>query len=289
LLSSAFPTVHLCIHSRCILLDVSKPDFVSVHGTFHGKRCIPYFHYGNNTEKIKNEGIQVHGFKLLKQLKKKLRSKRRWLALGVILILVTVCSIAYKYTVKSENVSIPASQQALSSLHPTVESEELAKQQEIMDAIAKQTGKLEAFKQKAYVCGEEQQKLGALDAGQIMQLHKEHPSWVISQNESNEVYFTERVDDLSPECKQKAYFGMDESGNLSLFNGLPSKENVIRTFFQLNIHYLESSLPKETLKQLHEGIRVTDLAEYNSVLSTFSDYAVEETKRAMFPKEALPE
>jgi forespore regulator of the sigma-K checkpoint len=231
----------------------------------------------------------VQGFKLLKQLKKKLRSNRRWLALGVILLLVTVCSIAYKSKVERENASIPVNQQAHSSLQPTVESEELAKQQEIMDAIAKHTGKLEAFKQKAYVCGEELQKLGALDAGQIKQLHKEHPDWAISQNESNEVYFTERVDDLSPECKQKAYFGMDESGNLSLFSGLPSKENVIRTFFQLNIQNLEISLPKETVKQLHEGIRVTDLAEYNSVLSTFSDYAVEEPERAMFPKEALPE
>jgi forespore regulator of the sigma-K checkpoint len=57
---------------------------------------------------------------------------------------------------------------------------------------------------------------------------------------------------------------------------MPAADNVIRTFFQLDIRYLESSLPKETLKQLQDGIRITDMAEYNSVLSTFSDYAMVE-------------
>lgn len=73
----------------------------------------------------------------------------------------------------------------------------------------------------------------------------------------------------------QAYIGMDSSGGLSLFEGKPDKEKVMRTFFQIDIKSMETSLPKEIVQQLHEGIRVQDLDEYNSVISTFSDFALD--------------
>lgn len=78
-------------------------------------------------------------------------------------------------------------------------------------------------------------------------------------------------DDLS----DNSYIGIDQHGVLSLFEGPPLEEKVIRSFFQINIEFLESSLPPEIVEQLYEGIRITNHSEYNSVLSTFSDYAVE--------------
>ncbi|MBD0381715.1 BofC C-terminal domain-containing protein [Paenibacillus sp. WST5] len=134
---------------------------------------------------------------------------------------------------------------------------------------------------KSYLCGEERQELGIQTPNQLLQEQMKHPGWMLSLGAKGEVTFTEEIEDLSPQCKQKAVFGIDAGGNLSLFNGAPGKDNVIRTFFQLNIKHLESSLPVETVKQLHKGIRISDLDEYYSVLSTFSDYAVEETERAM--------
>nr|WP_246427575.1 BofC C-terminal domain-containing protein [Paenibacillus phyllosphaerae] len=89
------------------------------------------------------------------------------------------------------------------------------------------------------------------------------------------------IDDLSDACKESATFGVDKSGNLSLFDGPPKKEKVLRTFFQLDVNFMESSLPKEQVEQLTTGIRVTDKDEYNSVLSTFSDYAVGRSERVM--------
>lgn len=44
---------------------------------------------------------------------------------------------------------------------------------------------------------------------------------------------------------------------------------------------MKSSLPEGIMKQLHEGIRVQDIEEYNSVLSTFSDYARDSAEQAM--------
>jgi forespore regulator of the sigma-K checkpoint len=46
----------------------------------------------------------------------------------------------------------------------------------------------------------------------------------------------------------------------------------------MNIEYLESSLPPDTVRQLREGIPIADLAEYNSVLSTFSEFALEQSE-----------
>jgi forespore regulator of the sigma-K checkpoint len=51
----------------------------------------------------------------------------------------------------------------------------------------------------------------------------------------------------------------------------------------MNIEHLKTSLPQETIEQLYEGIRINDLVEYNSVLSTFSDYAAEETEEVLKP------
>lgn len=48
---------------------------------------------------------------------------------------------------------------------------------------------------------------------------------------------------------------------------------------------LKSSLPESIWKELHEGIRVQDIEEYNSVLSTFSDYAREAAEHVMQNKQ----
>lgn len=80
---------------------------------------------------------------------------------------------------------------------------------------------------------------------------------------------------------KNVYFGISENKSLSLFEGPPSDKKVIRSFFQLDIEYLESSIPREMLDQLYQGIQVSDFAEYNSVLSTFSDYAIDISDEVM--------
>lgn len=77
------------------------------------------------------------------------------------------------------------------------------------------------------------------------------------------------------------YMGIDKDGNLSLFEGPPEDEKVLRTFFQLDVETMESVLPEEAIKQLQQGIRVQDMDEYNSVLSTFSDFAVDVTEEVL--------
>lgn len=76
-----------------------------------------------------------------------------------------------------------------------------------------------------------------------------------------------------PMLQMNTYFGIDDQGQLNLYEGLPAQQRLIRSFFQLDIEYLESSLPPALIEHLRQGILVTDYEEYASVLSTFSEFA----------------
>lgn len=220
---------------------------------------------------------------LFKQLKKRLRQKRRWLSLGFFIVAAAVGLFAL-YDSDSEGTL--GSDGAAEVSAPVAHSQTpalTAEQQEVMSRIRASDEKRNVFVHQAYVCGEETRLLGRMTGVEIGALHQENPSWRIALSNNGDVTFTETVDDLSPYCKNNAYFGVDKDGNLTLFEGPPVDEKVIRTFFQLNMGYLESALTPDTIDQLKDGIRVLDMAEYNSVLSTFSDFAVEETERVMKP------
>lgn len=135
--------------------------------------------------------------------------------------------------------------------------------------------------QTEYICGVETEQLGRMDIPRLKILLAQHPEWEAKITSSDTMQLNQRVEDLSPICKQEAYISIDAAGNLKLYEGKPAEENVIRTFFQLDVGTLESSLPEGVLEQLQEGIRIQDKDEYDSVISTFSDFAVDETHRLL--------
>ncbi|MBB6633939.1 BofC C-terminal domain-containing protein [Cohnella thailandensis] len=136
---------------------------------------------------------------------------------------------------------------------------------------------------REYLCGEETRMLGRHSTLETMNLIKSHRDWMPTMDASGTVRVEERVDDLSPECRKSAYISLDRDGNLSLFDGPPRKEKIMRTFFQLDIKSLESSMSKEKLRELADGIRIADRDDYNHVLSSFSDFAKEPAKDVMRP------
>ncbi|QJC52874.1 hypothetical protein HGI30_15745 [Paenibacillus albicereus] len=133
---------------------------------------------------------------------------------------------------------------------------------------------------KVYLCGVETQPLGRLEAEEVHRLLLEQPR-LTATVEGGEVLLTETVDDLSASCRQSATFGVDAGGSLTLFEGPPKEEKVIKTFYQLDLQHMESSLPKEELDRLFGGIRVQDKDEYNSVISSYGDFAVDASRGAM--------
>lgn len=223
---------------------------------------------------------------LYKQLKKRLRQKRRWLSLGFFIVAAAV-GLLTLFGSRSSDIPGDAALTAetLAAVRggqapQTYVSEE---QRQTLEQIRTEGGTREVFVRRSYVCGEENGLAGRMGTEEILSFHQEHPTWKVELDGNGSVTFTEQIDDLSPACKQNAYFGVDKTGNLSLFEGPPDNEKVIRTFFQLNTGYLESSLPHNSLEELKKGIPVIDMAEYNSVLSTFSEFAVEAAENVMIP------
>ncbi|NBD25932.1 BofC C-terminal domain-containing protein [Paenibacillus glycinis] len=147
----------------------------------------------------------------------------------------------------------------------------------LSDMHAKVTVKL----RRVYICGVESETIGSLSSADALRMMKLHPEWTAMLDEQGAVVMEQRIDDLSESCKRNAYFGLDKLGRLSLFDGAPKKEKVLRTFFQLDVNYMESSLPRERIDELVKGIRVTDKDAFNSVISTYSDYAVDRTEKVM--------
>lgn len=126
---------------------------------------------------------------------------------------------------------------------------------------------------REYLCGETEEEMKRETVTSADELLTRYEGWnFVSRNRS--VYtFEKKINDLSPHCKENAYFGLGTNGELTLFDGLPEKGQVIQTFFQLDTGKLESSLPREELNLLRQGIRITDAAEYNSIISTYSEFS----------------
>lgn len=153
---------------------------------------------------------------------------------------------------------------------------------QLLEAVSRGAVSRTVHLQTTYVTGEEVQTLpGAKSPAQLKALIEEHPGWGGWISKEGDLWLEQRVNDLSPLTKKEAYIGVDAQGNLTLFKGPPAGEEVLKTFFQIDMGSMKSSLPEEIWKQLHEGIRVQDIEEYNSVLSTFSDYARDTAEQVM--------
>lgn len=222
---------------------------------------------------------------LLKQLKKKLRLKKRWLTLGTILFLAGAAALTAHGIARSAGAGHFIGERSAAGgdvraamvqtrMQPQDQPWMNEDKRQALARIAASGDSWSVILRKRFVCGEETQSLGSMKAEDVIRYHEEFPTFDVTIDAGGNVVFSAAIEDLSPHCKEHAYFGIDKNGNLSLFDGVPSGEQIIRTFFQLNVQQLKSSLPHDMWNQLYEGIRITDLAEYNSVLSTFSDFAL---------------
>jgi len=141
-------------------------------------------------------------------------------------------------------------------------------------AAMEEKERFEVVLHKRYLCGEQYEPLGFHTWDEAEALLRGHAEWKLEGIDGSRVVYAVDVQDLSPDCRNNAYFGLDGNNSLALFEGKPGEGRIVRTFFQIDVEHLENSLPRETVSELREGIKVTDYAEYSSVLSTFSEFAL---------------
>lgn len=126
-----------------------------------------------------------------------------------------------------------------------------------------------------YVVGDDLTETKTEIIQSIQDIEEKYPQWTITSVKEDEILIERFVEDISPDCKGGAYFSLSPEGYLTLYKGNSDEKKVIETFFRIDVKSLESGLPKEPVEQLYQGIPVKDLAEFNSVLSTFSEFSVE--------------
>lgn len=239
----------------------------------------------------------MFGFRVMKDLKKKLKRRRRpiW-SLGMLAAVFLAASatgiggakLIQRAALDSADTALaPASESVGSesdkrSPLPSSSYRQLSRSREsALHSLADWKGDVEVTLRRTYWCGEEKRLLGRLTAAEASGLLRSRRDWDASFEKAGRLTLLENVEDLSPACRESAYIGLDADGNLTLYDGPPRKENVVRTFFQLDVKSLESSLSKERLRELIEGIKVSDRDEYNSVLSRFSDFAYRKSAKVM--------
>jgi forespore regulator of the sigma-K checkpoint len=234
----------------------------------------------------------VFGFRAMKEIKKKLKRRRPVWSLGMLAVLFAAAAAAgiggaaaIQKAADGWYAAAPAAapEPDLPGLNKPADKAgaKVSPREAAIRALAMLEGDVELILHRVYWCGEETRMLGRHSGAEAAELLKSRREWSAAYDPAGRVLLEETVEDLSPACRQTAYIGMDTDGNLSLFNGPPRKDNVVRTFFQLDVPTLESSLSKDRLRELAQGIRVADRDEYNSVLSSFSDYAARKSKGVM--------
>lgn len=228
------------------------------------------------------EGVHVNTFNFKKQFKRRWRRWKRtvWMTAA----LVAVAILAYSGLPISsaiERLLTTNFSEAVSVMGPAA-SEQRSEQeiQTLMEQLGSDPDRLTSVVlETQYICGVETEQLGKMAIPQLKMLLVQHPDWGAQVESAEVLRIKQHVDDLSPLCKEQAYISIDAVGNLNLYEGRPTEEKVIRTFFQMDVGTLETSLPEGVLEQLQQGIRIQDKDEYDSVISTFSDYAVDEANK----------
>lgn len=100
----------------------------------------------------------------------------------------------------------------------------------------------------------------------------EYVEWDLIDQDEAQVVFQQKVKDISPLLKINGYFGISEQGTLNIYEGKPSEEKVIQSFFQINTQKLKSHQQQE----LEEGIPVLSRDRYEKVIKKYKKLTSQE-------------
>lgn len=130
---------------------------------------------------------------------------------------------------------------------------------------------IEVVLQRHYLDGEVSKELVTETILSMEDFWAAYSSWELVKQEQGKIIFKKEIDDISPLLKANGYFGVSEDGILKVYDGKPSLNNVIQSFYQLNIEELESRKQQE----LMNGIPVLSKDNYQDVIKSFKNYSLQ--------------
>ncbi|MGP4080541.1 BofC C-terminal domain-containing protein [Pseudalkalibacillus sp. R45] len=129
---------------------------------------------------------------------------------------------------------------------------------------------VEVLLQRTYLDGESSQEVIYETIWSMEDFWAAYADWQMIDQDLKRVIFEQEIDDISPLSKVNGFFGLTEDGILTIFNGRPHEDQVIQSFYQIDVKKLESNL----LEKLKEGIRIETKSDYQEVLNQYEPYAI---------------
>ncbi|HHY72872.1 MAG TPA: regulator [Bacillus bacterium] len=127
--------------------------------------------------------------------------------------------------------------------------------------------------QRQYIDGNTSEEVVKETIWSMEDFWAEYYDWQLVDHREGQMIFRKNIDDISPLLKANGYFGITEDGILTIFKGVPEKsEEVIQSFFQIDISKLESRQQEE----LKKGIPVVSKDHYIQVIDSFKTLGIKQ-------------
>ena len=94
-----------------------------------------------------------------------------------------------------------------------------------------------------YVVGQDTIETRMEKVKSIAELKAEYEGWEVIKEDEQEIVLKRYVEDIGPDVKLGSYFSLNPDGFLTLYRGNSDEQDVIQTFFRIDIERLESGLP----------------------------------------------
>ncbi|HZG74034.1 MAG TPA: BofC C-terminal domain-containing protein [Chondromyces sp.] len=130
--------------------------------------------------------------------------------------------------------------------------------------------KIKIVLERIYLDGEISQEVKEETVWAMDDVRERYDSWDLVFEDEKQVIFQKKISDISPLLKTNGYFGVTEEGVFSIFNGKPSKSDIIQSFFQIDVRKLESNMKQD----LQKGIPIQSKERYQEVLTMFEGYSI---------------
>jgi forespore regulator of the sigma-K checkpoint len=127
---------------------------------------------------------------------------------------------------------------------------------------------LEVHLRRIYLDGDESLEIVEETIWSMEDFWAQYEDWQLVDQGEQRILFVKEVNDISPVLKMNGYFGITKGGVLTIFEGSPDNQEVIQSFFQIDVKKVESYLQE----QLEDGIPVKSKENYETVLKEFQQY-----------------
>lgn len=130
---------------------------------------------------------------------------------------------------------------------------------------------IEVLLKRTYLDGDMSEELVTETIWALEDFWAKYENWQLVDIDEKRVVFEKKVNDISPLLKVNGFFGLQEDGTLSIFNGSPDQADIIHSFFQIDMRKLEGK-KKEELKK---GIPIQTKETFKEVLEAMKQYSTE--------------